>query len=192
MADDLPVLTFGSAEELQRWLEAHHATADGFWLRIAKKGSGATTVSASDALDIALCFGWIDGLRNTLDETHWLLRFSPRRARSTWSKVNCERVEALVQRGVMRPAGLREVERARADGRWEEAYLRQDGPVPDDLARALAQNEAAGSFFASLPRTDRTAILNHLRDAKRQQTRDRRIAQCVALLAEGRTLRTAR
>jgi uncharacterized protein YdeI (YjbR/CyaY-like superfamily) len=192
MADDLPILTSRSAEELESWLEVNHATSTGFWLRIAKKGSGATTVSASDALDVALCFGWIDGLRNTLDETHWLLRFSPRRPRSNWSKVNRERAEALIQRGMMRPAGLCEVERARADGRWEEAVHRQDSPVPDDFAQALARNEAAGSFFASLNRTDRTAILNHLRDAKRQQTRDRRIAQCVALLAEGRTLRTAR
>jgi len=186
----LPVLTFGSAAEFRTWLEARHAVADGLWLKIAKKGGPAESVSASDALDLALCHGWIDGLRNALDETHWLLRFTPRRPRSTWSQVNCERVVALTRQGRMHPAGLREVERAKADGRWEAAYQRHEGLVPDDLAAALAANEAAGGFFASLGATDRRAILNHIRDAKRQQTRTRRIEECVALLASGHTLRS--
>jgi uncharacterized protein YdeI (YjbR/CyaY-like superfamily) len=138
---------------------------------------------------VALCYGWIDGQKAKGDDQHWLQRFTPRRSRSRWSKVNRDHVARLVDQGRMRPAGLAEVERAKADGRWEAAY---DGPrtssVPDDLAAALAANPAAATFFETLDRQNRFAVLYRVQDAKRPETRARRIEQYVAMLAEGKKL----
>jgi uncharacterized protein YdeI (YjbR/CyaY-like superfamily) len=117
---ELPVIPFASRAEWEAWLEEHHATSDGLWLKLAKKGSGTETVSLAEALDVALCYGWIDSQANSFDDVYWLQRFTPRRPRSKWSKRNREKVRKLIEEGRMRPAGLREVERARADGRWEE------------------------------------------------------------------------
>ena len=189
MATDLPTLPFATVGEFERWLETNHDAAAGLWLKIAKKDSGIPSVTYPEALDVALCFGWIDGQKRPFDGNHWLQRFTPRKARSRWSKINCDKVDALVERGAMRAAGLREVEAAKADGRWDTAYAGQrTASVPDDLAEALAANEPAAAFFATLDSTNRYAILYRVGDAKRPETRARRITQFVAMLAEGRKL----
>jgi len=117
---ELPIISFASREAWEMWLEEHHATSDGLWLRLAKKGSGLESVSLAETLDVALCYGWIDSQADSFDDQHWLLRFTPRRPRSKWSKVNRVKVSKLIEDGRMKPAGLREVERAKAEGRWEE------------------------------------------------------------------------
>ena len=188
-ADDLPVVPFASQEDWRAWLDGHHATSPGLWLKIAKKGTGVDTVTHAEALDVALCYGWIDGQRNRLDDTWFLQRFTPRRPRSKWSQVNQGKVAELTRRGVMHPAGLAEVERAKADGRWDSAYPPQrDLVVPDDLQAALDADDGARAFFATLDRTNRYAILYRLHDARRPDTRARRIETFVAMLAEGRKL----
>jgi uncharacterized protein YdeI (YjbR/CyaY-like superfamily) len=188
-ADDLPVLAFPSAGAWRDWLDAHHADSPGLWLRIARKGAGVDSVTRAEAVEAALCFGWIDGQGRSLDERHWLQRFTPRRPRSPWSRINREKALELIARGDMRPAGLREVERAQADGRWDAAYEPPStATVPDDLAAALAGDPAAGEAFTNLDARNRYAILHRLQSAKRPETRARRIAQFVAMLAEGRRL----
>jgi uncharacterized protein YdeI (YjbR/CyaY-like superfamily) len=182
-------LTFASKDELEAWLEEHHAAADGVWIKFAKKGSGVPTVTYAEAIELALCFGWIDGQAKSLDETHYLQRFTPRRARSRWSKINVARATALIEAGKMRPAGLAEVERAKADGRWDAAY---DSPsamaVPPDLQAELDRRPEAKAFFETLNSRNRYAILYRLHDAKRPETRARRLAQFVEMLERGETL----
>jgi uncharacterized protein YdeI (YjbR/CyaY-like superfamily) len=189
---DAPVVSFADQAAWRAWLAAHHADApEGVWLKIARKSKGAAVESVDypQALEVALCFGWIDGQKKGLDETHWLQRFTPRRSRSIWSKVNRAKAEALVEGGEMQPAGLAEIERAKADGRWDAAY---DSPrtstVPDDLAAALAANAVARDFFATLDSTNRFAILHRLQTAKKPETRARRLAQFVEMLTEHRTI----
>ena len=184
-SDALPVMSFGSTDAWDAWLAAHHADSPGLWLKIAKKGAAGTTISYSDALDVALCHGWIDGQKGRYDEDYWLQRFTPRKPASKWSKINTERAAALTASGRMRPAGLREVERAQADGRWEQAYESQSRiTVPEDLARALAANERASAFFATLDSANRYAILYRVSAAKRPETRAKRIDTYVAMLSE--------
>ena len=186
---DLPISEFASKQAWRDWLERSHATSAGIWLKIAKKDGGGSTVSYAEALEAALCFGWIDGRKNALDDVHWLQRFTPRSPRSRWSRINRDKAEALIAAGLMRPAGLHEVERARADGRWEAAYPGQrTSAVPDDLAEALAADEEAQAFFTTLSSANRYAILYRVADAKRPQTRARRIATYVAMLAEHKTI----
>ncbi len=188
-ADDFPVLGFGSAAEWDGWLTEHHADSPGVWLKIPKKGSGTTGVAYPDALGVALCHGWIDGQKGRLDDGYWLQRFTPRRAGSKWSRINTEQASALIEAGRMRPAGLREVERARADGRWAAAYEPQSSAaVPEDLARALDGNAAARAFFEDLDRANRYAILYRVAEAKRPETRARRIAAFVTMLSEGKKI----
>jgi uncharacterized protein YdeI (YjbR/CyaY-like superfamily) len=183
--DPLPVMTFESTDAWDAWLAAHQAGSPGLWLKIAKKGAAGRTISYSDALDVALCHGWIDGQKGRHDDEYWLQRFSPRKPGSRWSKINTERAAALIDSGRMRPAGLREVERAQADGRWEQAYESQSRvTVPEDLARALAANERARAFFATLDSANRYAILYRIGTAKRPETRAKRIATFVAMLSE--------
>ncbi len=183
------VLTFGSSEEWEAWLAVHHADSPGLWLKIAKKGATDRTISYADALDVALCHGWIDGQKGRFDDDHWLQRFTPRKPGSRWSKINTERASALIEAGRMRPAGLREVERAQADGRWGQAYESQSRiTVPEDLARALAANHRARDFFATLDSVNRYAILYRIGTAKRPETRARRIATFVAMLGEHRKI----
>ena len=181
-----PVIAFESATAWEAWLADQHAAASGVWIKIAKKSSGIPTVTHAEALDVALCYGWIDGQRNKLDDRWFLQRFTPRRPRSNWSKINRGKVERLIGDGRMQPAGLREVERARADGRWDAAH---DAPsvatVPDDLQRALDRNPAAAAFFAALDGRNRFAILYQVQDAKRPETRARRIEKFVAMLDDG-------
>ena len=191
--DDLPVLGFADAAAWESWLAGQHATAPGVWLKIAKKKPGpapaAAGVSYPDALAVALCYGWIDGQKAGLDDDHWLQRFTPRQPGSRWSKINTEKAAELIEAGRMQPAGLREVERARADGRWDAAYAGQRTmAVPPDLERALAGNEAAHAFFATLSGANRYAILYRIADAKRPQTRARRIEKYVAMLAAHETI----
>ena len=186
---DLPVVSFPSRAAWAAWLEEYHDAAPGVWLKIAKKGAGIAGVTYAEALDAALCFGWIDSQKAAFDEAFSLQRFTPRRAKSPWSRVNRDKAEALVAAGEMRPAGLREVERAKADGRWEAAYEPQStATVPDDLRQALDGNEAAGAFFATLNSVNRYASLHRVHAAKKPETRARRIAQFVAMLAEGKKL----
>jgi uncharacterized protein YdeI (YjbR/CyaY-like superfamily) len=185
----LPIVQFGSAAEMESWLESNHADSGGVWLKIAKAGSGRRSVSYAEALEVALCFGWIDGQKGALDDAHWLQKFTRRGPRSKWSKINRDKATALVEQGRMRPAGVAEIERAQADGRWQAAY---DGAktatVPDDLQRALDEHPAALAKFATLNSQNRYAILYRIQDAKRAETRARRIEKFVAMLSEGRTL----
>lgn len=186
---DLPVLSFASQGEWEGWLREHHAAAAGVWLKIAKKGSRIETVGHPEALETALCYGWIDGQRKALDKTFFLQKFTPRGHRSTWSRINRDKVEGLIREKRMRPAGLREVERAKADGRWASAYEPQSAAaVPPDLQSALDSNPSAAAFFASLDSRNRYAILYRLQDAKRPETRARRLAKFVTMLEAGEKL----
>jgi len=183
------MLAFQSDAAWEAWLEEHHATSDGLWVKIAKKGSGIPTVAYPEVLETALCFGWIDGQRKALDDRYFLQRFTPRRARSKWSQINREKVEALTKAGRMRPSGVAEVERAKADGRWDAAYGGQATmTVPDDLQAELDARPQAAAFFASLSSQNRYAILFRLHDAKRPETRARRLAKFVAMLEAGETI----
>jgi len=187
MADDPEVLPFATADDWETWLREHHGTVtEGVWIKFARKASGIPTVTYREALQVALRFGWIDGQARGQDESWYLQRFTPRRARSIWSKRNRDFATALIEAGEMEPAGLREVERAKADGRWDAAY---DAPstatVPDDLQAALDANPAATEFFAGLDRQNRYAILHRVQTAKRPETRARRIEKFVAMLAAG-------
>ncbi|MGO4689594.1 YdeI/OmpD-associated family protein [Glaciibacter sp. 2TAF33] len=173
----------------ERWLIEHHDSSPGVRLAIAKKGSAHSSVSYSDAVDVALCFGWIDGQKSRLDDDHYLQLFTPRGARSIWSQVNRDRVLRLVESGRMRPAGQAEVDRARADGRWDAAYAPQStAEVPADLAAALAAEPSALRFFEQLSSVNRYAILFRIANVKRAETRARKIADYVAMLARGETI----
>jgi uncharacterized protein YdeI (YjbR/CyaY-like superfamily) len=186
---DEPVLAFASRAEWEAWLAKHHATSGGLWLQIAKKGSSVATVSYAEALDVALCYGWIDGQKGKLDDRCWLQRFTPRKPRSPWSKINRAKAAELIERGEMRPAGLREVERAKADGRWDAAYEGQrTATVPADLQRELKGNDRAREFFAALDSANRYAILFRIEEAKKPETRARRIEKYVAMLSAGKKI----
>jgi uncharacterized protein YdeI (YjbR/CyaY-like superfamily) len=186
--DGLPVLSFSSSEEWWEWLELNHVESDGLWIAIAKQGSGIESVRYPDVLDHAICFGWIDGRRERLDEERFLQRFTPRRARSRWSRINREKAEGLIESGLMRPAGLEEVERARVDGRWERAYEPQSGAeIPDDLERELDASPRAAAFFVKLSAQNRYSIFYRLGEARRAETRARRLADFVAMLEAGET-----
>jgi uncharacterized protein YdeI (YjbR/CyaY-like superfamily) len=186
---DLPVVGFADQGAWESWLERQHGESPGIWLKIPRKGSGAAGVSYPDALAVALCYGWIDGQKGRLDDEYWLQRFGPRRPGSRWSKINTEKAAELIEAGLMRVAGLREVELARTDGRWDAAYQGQRSmSVPDDLAAELVRNEAAGAFFATLSGANRYAILYRIGDAKRPETRAKRIAKYVAMLAAHETI----
>jgi uncharacterized protein YdeI (YjbR/CyaY-like superfamily) len=180
---------FASADEWERWLEGNHAASDGVWIKIAKKATGIESVHYPEVLEVALSFGWIDGRREAHDERYFLQRFTPRRPRSKWSRINRETVQRLIAQDRMRPAGLAEVERARADGRWDDAYEPQrDITIPDDLKRELAVRPEAKAFFAELTSQNRYAIIFRLGDAKRPETRARRLAKFVAMLEARETL----
>jgi uncharacterized protein YdeI (YjbR/CyaY-like superfamily) len=186
---DLPIVSFPTQAAWAEWLEKNHVTSQGVWVKIAKKTTGVRSVSYAEALDAALCYGWIDGQKAKLDDDFWLQRFTPRRTRSKWSKINCTKATALIQNGEMKPAGLLEVERAKSDGRWDAAYEGQStATVPADLQKELDKNEAAARFFETLSSVNRYAILYRVQDAKRPETRKRRIDKYVQMLNEHRTL----
>jgi uncharacterized protein YdeI (YjbR/CyaY-like superfamily) len=182
-----PELSFASAAEWAAWLDAQHESASGVWLKLAKKGSGIASVSQQEAVEVALRYGWIDGQARRLDDVHWLQRFTPRRSQSRWSKRNRAKAIELIERGEMKPAGMREVERAKADGRWDAAYDSQsEAVVPDDLRLELERNPAARELFEALDSRNRYAILHRIQEAKRPETRARRISKLVEMLGEGR------
>jgi uncharacterized protein YdeI (YjbR/CyaY-like superfamily) len=183
---DLPIATFASQAEWEAWLEGHHADSPGVWLRIAKRGSGVESVTRAEALESALCFGWIDGQGRADDERFYLQRYTPRGRRSRWSQINRDAAERLVSDGRMRPAGRAAIEAAQGDGRWEAAYEPQSrAQVPPDLQRALDAEPAAREAFAGLDSRNRYAILYRVQDAKRPEARARRIETFVAMLAAG-------
>ena len=189
----LPILLFASAAELEAWLEENHGSPDGIWLKIAKKGSGVESVNYAEALDLALCFGWIDSQKRGFDEKHFLQRFTPRRPRGRWSRINRGKAEELIAAGRMRPSGLAEVEAARADGRWEAAYEGQrTAVVPQDLRRELDSNRAAREFFETLDSANRYAIVYRLNDAKKPETRVRRLRKFVGMLERGEKIHPGR
>ncbi|MEU7987466.1 YdeI/OmpD-associated family protein [Streptosporangium canum] len=189
MRPDEETLFFPSAAAFEEWLTAHHDSSSGIWLKLAKKVAGVESLDYAQALDVALCYGWIDGQKSTFDAGHWLQRFSPRRPGSRWSKINRDKAVALVERGRMKPPGLLEIERAKGNGRWDAAY---DGPrtatVPEDLALALARNPIAEEFFATLDSRNRYTVVYRVQDAKKAETRARRIEQYVTMLAEHRKI----
>ena len=188
MAGDPPVKVFASQETWERWLDRNHGNEEGVWLKVAKKSSGKRTVSVPEALEIALCYGWIDGQRKAFDEDYFLQRFTPRRLRSRWSKINRDSATALIEQGRMRPPGLAEVKRAKADGRWAAAY---DSPskiqTTPELLAALEASPKAKALFEELDSQNRYAILYRVHDAKRPKTRTRRIEKFVEMLSRGET-----
>ncbi len=184
----LPIQAFASARAWETWLKRHHRTAPGLWLRFYKKASGRPTVRYAEALDVALCYGWIDGQLAKGDAGSYLHRFTPRRPRSGWSKRNTEHVARLTAAGKMRPAGRGQVAAAQADGRWEAAYdSPRDALPPPDFLKAVARSRKAKAFFATLSRRNVYAILYRLQTARKAETRARRIEAIVGMLAEGKT-----
>lgn len=185
----LPILGFPDRAALERWLEQEGRSSQGIWLRLAKKDSGLPSVSKAEAIDAALCFGWIDGQLDKYDEASWLMRLTPRRPRSKWSAKNKARAVELIEQGRMTPPGLAEIEAAKADGRWEAAYAPQgSAEVPPDLQAALDASPKAAAFFATLRGASRYAILYRIADAKKPETRAARIEKFVAMLERGETL----
>ncbi|HZA44958.1 MAG TPA: YdeI/OmpD-associated family protein [Rubrobacter sp.] len=186
---DLSIIAFPSQKAWETWLDEHHATSGGLWLNIAKKGSGIETVSYAEALGADLCHGGFAGQKGSFDNEFWLQRFTPCNGRSKWSKVNRDKVTKLIEESRMKPAGLQEVERSKADGRWEAAYDSQSiAAVPDDPRRKLEKNETARAFFATLDSANRYAILYQIQDAKRPNTRTWRIGTYVAMLNKRKKL----
>jgi uncharacterized protein YdeI (YjbR/CyaY-like superfamily) len=186
---DLPVRAFRDEPAFERWLDRNHDRSPGLWIKVAKRDSGIRSVTHAQALEVALCYGWIDGQRRALDATHFLQRFTPRRPRSMWSKINRDKIAQLTASGRMRPAGLREVERARADGRWDAAYAGQrTATVPEELQRLLDRDQRARAFFEGLDSRNRYAFIWRVQEAKKPETRVRRAEKFVAMLAKGETL----
>jgi uncharacterized protein YdeI (YjbR/CyaY-like superfamily) len=186
---DLPVIAFKSQQAWDAWLTAQPAQSKGLWLKLAKKSSGIASVSKAEAIDTALCHGWIDGQLDSFDGNHWLIRFTPRQSASKWSEKNRVRALQLVELKRMQAAGLNEIERARKDGRWNAAYAPQStAQVPDDLRAALAKNKRAKSFFETLDSTNRYAILHRIHDAKKPETRMARIEKYLTMLIERKTI----
>jgi len=184
-AISLKIIPFSTVEKWEAWLSRNHARSDGIWLRLYKKGSGEASITYTEALDVALCHGWIDSQRGGYDAVSYLQKFSQRRARSVWSKLNTGHAERLIRTGRMRPAGQRQIDMAKEDGRWAAAYASARGAVlPDDFLKAVARNRKAKAFLATLNRHNFYAIVYRLQTAKRPETRVRRIRTFVAMLAK--------
>ena len=183
---DIAPLLFKNAKAFETWLKKHHATSDGLWLKIAKKGAEQPSVTYPQAVEIALCWGWIDGQKKGLDDQHFLQRFTPRRARSIWSKVNVDKVAGLIEAGRMQPSGQAQIDAAKADGRWAQAYdSARTATMPEDLQAALDANAKAKAFYATLNASNRYAVLWRVQTAVKPETRARRIEQLVQMLARG-------
>jgi uncharacterized protein YdeI (YjbR/CyaY-like superfamily) len=186
---ELPVRLFKTKKAWAEWLARNHESSPGLRLKLAKKDSGATSITYAEAVEVALCYGWIDGQANRVDDRYWLQRFTPRRPRSKWSRINRDKAVALIEAGKMKPAGLRAIEAAKAAGRWDAAYAgSRTATVPDDLKKALSKNARARKFFETLTSANRYAILFRIEDAKKPETRARRIEKFVAMLEEHKTL----
>ena len=187
--NDLPVLAFTTVRAIEKHMSDEPHTSKGFWLKLAKAGAPKPTISKDEAIEASLCCGWIDGQLGSFDAHYFLVRMTPRRPGSRWSAKNRETAERLTKQGRVRPAGLTEIETAKSDGRWDAAYLSQGkAELPEDLATALAANKAAKVFFGTVDRANRYAIIYRVNDAKRPETRARRIAEFVEMLARGETL----
>jgi uncharacterized protein YdeI (YjbR/CyaY-like superfamily) len=187
--DGKPILQLASQADWEGWLDAEHARSDGVWLKFAKKGSGVETVGYAEALEVALCYGWIDSQVARLDERFYLQKFTPRRSRSKWSRINRDKVGELKRQGRMRPAGLEQVELAQADGRWDAAYASPANvEVPDDLRAALDASSKAAEFWDQLNKSNRFAVIYQLEDAKKPETRARRLEKYVGMLERGEKL----
>lgn len=187
--DGLPIRAFANADAFARWIAKQPSQAPGLWLKLPKKNSGAAGPTKQEAIDVALCHGWIDGQLDKYDTAAWLVRFTPRKPRSKWSQVNCKRAAELVDAGRMTAAGLAEIAAAKSDGRWDAAYApASTATVPDDLEQALSASPAAKSFFATLRGANRYAILYRIGTAKRIETRAKKIAEFVAMLERGETI----
>jgi uncharacterized protein YdeI (YjbR/CyaY-like superfamily) len=187
---ELPVLAFASSADWERWLEAQPPPSPGVWLKLAKASSGIPSVSKQEAIDAALCHGWIDGQLDKFDAHHFLIRFTPRRPKGKWSEVNRQRALVLIEAGRMRAGGMREIERAKQDGRWDAAYAPQSrATVPPDFQAALDSDPAAKESFAALDSANRYAMLFRIEDAKRPGTRAQRIEKFVGMLRRGETIR---
>ena len=185
---ELPILPFESKKKWANWLAKQHDKSAGAWLKLAKKGTGIPSVTYEEALDVALCYGWIDGQKGSFDDKYWLQKFTPRGAKSIWSKINTEKVERLIASEEMKPAGLKAVEAAKQDGRWDAAYSSQKNiSVPDDFQTALNKNKKAKAFFESLTSGRRYSFLFRITTAKKAETRERRIRQFVEMLESGET-----
>jgi len=183
---DLPILTFTADKDFTSWLAKHHKVSPGIWMRLFKIKSGVPTITYAEALDVALCYGWIDGQKKTYDAESWLQKFTPRRRKSIWSKRNREHVERLEKSGMMKAAGLEEVEAAKADGRWEQAYESPSNmTVPSDFLNELAKNKKAEAFFKTLNKTNIYAIVWRLQTAKKPETRNNRMKAILEMLKKG-------
>jgi len=182
-------MSFENQQDWEAWLKDHHADTKGIWLKIAKKEARTLSVSYAEALDSAICYGWIDGQKASFNDRHWLQKFTPRGARSTWSKVNCEKAEALIVEGRMQPAGLRQVELAKSDGRWERAYASQSTiTIPSDFQSELDKNPVAKDFFNTLDSANRYAFLYRIHSAKKPETRSARIQKFIEMLSQHQKL----
>lgn len=180
---DQPVVLFASQKDWAAWLNKNHAASSGLWLRLAKKAAALQSLTYAEALDVALCYGWIDGQKKSFDQESWLQKFTPRGAKSIWSKINREKVEALIKAGKMKPAGLQAIEKAKQDGRWEAAYDSQSkATVPDDFQAELDRNPEAKAFFATLNKANRYALLFRIQTAKKAEIRAKRIIQFIEML----------
>jgi uncharacterized protein YdeI (YjbR/CyaY-like superfamily) len=185
----LPIIGFPTSAAFERWISSQPSDVSGLWVKFAKKGAGTPTLSKVEAIDVALCHGWIDGQLDKYDDVHWLVRFTPRKAKSKWSQGNRTRVLRLIEEGRMREAGLRHMEAAKADGRWDAAYASaRTVEVPVDLRAALDHNPKAAAFFATLTGANRYAILYRIGAVKKPETRARKIVTFVAMLERGETL----
>jgi uncharacterized protein YdeI (YjbR/CyaY-like superfamily) len=185
----LPVLSFADAASFEDWLARQPADSPGAWIKFAKKAAGKGGLTKPDAIDAALCHGWIDGQLDRYDDEHWLVRFTPRKARSKWSEVNRTRASQLISEGRMRPTGLAQVEAAKADGRWADAYApASSATVPADLQEALDANPEAARFFATLKGANRYAILYRIGSVKKPETRARKIAAFIQMLERRETI----
>jgi uncharacterized protein YdeI (YjbR/CyaY-like superfamily) len=188
-AADIPTLAFKDASAWESWLAKNQTATNGIWMRIAKKASGKKSITYPEALEVALCYGWIDGLKRPESETTWLQRFTPRRQRSLWSKINRDKALGLIACGRMTPGGLQEIERAKQDGRWEAAYSSPGAAtVPADFKKELDRHPAAKAFFKTLSRTNRYAIIWRLQTAKKADTRAKRMRSFIEMLEKGETI----
>ncbi len=184
-SSDLPIIPFETVQTWEAWLNEYHTDAKGIWLKLAKKETGIPSLSYAEALDVALCYGWIDGQKASFDDQYWLQKFTPRGPKSIWSKVNCNKVTTLLAEGKMQPAGIRQVELAKTDGRWDAAYESQSKiTVPDDFQQELDNNQKAKDFFNTLDSGNRYAILFRIHTAKKPETRSARIQKFIEMLAK--------
>lgn len=187
--NDLPIVLFETPQDFERWMTAHYATPAGAWLKLAKKGSGKISVTYGEALDVALCYGWVDSQKRSYDEQYFLQKFTPRRARSIWSKVNVGKIEALTAAGKMQPSGLAAVEAAKASGQWNKAYdSHSTSTIPADFQAALDASPQAKAFYATLKKTNTYAILWRLQTAGTPQTRQARLEKFIGMLERGETI----